>query len=386
MRHADHRTERILFLDGLPNLQNVLEALQGDLDLELAAIVDVRAAIAHSEGIANSISRDLFKDILHGEEEHIYWLETQFSLIKDHWRRARHAEQDSELNQGHLPARSGGPSRTGVRPFLDGFVTARLYLILFPGMARMASRPPPRFVVRRHDDVSHRWRWLWWGLAWLASLLLLGLILRALDGRVTPLVSNHRQQRALLSQIDDLKQQVANLQRSAQVNAVATKALRGTLTQREEELSGLRADLGFYSRLVGGDAQRQGLKLQEVKLAPIANSRGWNLILSLTQSAKRGDETTGNATVSVEGLRGDKVITLDWSALGDAAQKDGLPFHFTYFQQLQGTIVLPGNFRPTRLRIHIQPASGAPVTRAVSWAAAMSGNITTAEGDHDAQP
>ncbi|SHM36986.1 bacterioferritin [Rhodanobacter sp. OK091] len=92
MKHADHLIERILFLDGLPNLQhlgklrigeNVLESMQGDLDLELAAVVDLRAAIAHSEGIADYISRDLFKDILHDEEEHIDWLETQFSLIKD---------------------------------------------------------------------------------------------------------------------------------------------------------------------------------------------------------------------------------------------------------------------------------------------------------------
>ena len=90
MKHADHLIERILFLDGLPNLQhlgklrigeNALEALQGDLDLELAAVVDLRAAIAHSEGIADYISRDLFKNILHDEEEHIDWLETQLDLI-----------------------------------------------------------------------------------------------------------------------------------------------------------------------------------------------------------------------------------------------------------------------------------------------------------------
>ena len=115
--------------------------------------------------------------------------------------------------------------------------------------------------------------------------------------------------RRLLSQIDDLKQQIATLQRAAQVDEVATRSLRGTLAQREEELSGLRADLGFYSRLVGGDAQRQGLRLQEVKLQPITGSRGWNLTLSLTQNAKRGEESTGNATVSVEGLRNDKVVS-----------------------------------------------------------------------------
>jgi bacterioferritin len=92
MKHADRLIERILFLDGLPNLQrlgklrigeNPLEALQGDLDLEMAATTDLREGIKYCEGIADYISRDLLKHILHDEEEHIDWLETQFSLIKD---------------------------------------------------------------------------------------------------------------------------------------------------------------------------------------------------------------------------------------------------------------------------------------------------------------
>jgi bacterioferritin len=92
MRHADHLIERILFLDGLPNLQhlgklrigeNALEALKGDLALEYDAVKDLRHAIAHSEGVADYVSRDMFKSILHDEEEHIDWLETQFSLIRE---------------------------------------------------------------------------------------------------------------------------------------------------------------------------------------------------------------------------------------------------------------------------------------------------------------
>ncbi len=252
----------------------------------------------------------------------------------------------------------------------------------------MASRPPPRFVVRRHDDSGQRRHWLWLGAAWLGSLALTALMVSLLSSRhaTAPVRVDLHEQRKLLAQIDDLKQQVANLQRAAQVNEIATRSVRGTLAQREKELSSLRSDLGFYSRLVGGDDQRQGLKLQEVKLQPIAGSRGWNLSLSLTQNAKRGDSLTGHVVVSVEGLRNNKVTRLDWPELGNTAQKDGLPFRFTYFQQLHGSIVLPADFRPTRLRIHVQPGSGAPVDRSVAWAAALSGNITTAEGDQDAQP
>ncbi|HET7329548.1 bacterioferritin [Dyella sp.] len=92
MKHADRLIERILFLEGLPNLQHlgklrigehVLECIQGDLDLELMAVQDLRAAIAHSEGVADYVSRDLFKEILRSEEDHIDWLETQLSLVKD---------------------------------------------------------------------------------------------------------------------------------------------------------------------------------------------------------------------------------------------------------------------------------------------------------------
>jgi hypothetical protein len=244
----------------------------------------------------------------------------------------------------------------------------------------MASRPPPRFVVRPHDDASQRRFRLWLGVAWLISLLLTGWIVGTLAWRTTPAAVDHRQARALAAQNDALRQQIANLTRAQQVTEIATRSLRGTLTEREEEINGLRTDLGFYSRLVGGGAQREGLKVQEVQLRPVRGSRAWNLALSLTQNAKRGSDVQGIVTLSVEGVRGDKVVALDWAALGDAAQQEGLPFRFRYFQQLHATFVLPADYKPTRLRIHVQPAGEEAIERTVAWNEALSGNLTTIEG------
>jgi bacterioferritin len=90
MKHADKLIERILFLDGLPNLQtlgklkigeNPREALKGDLHVEEVAIPDLRAAISFCESVQDYGSRDLLQSILNSEEEHVDWLETQLALM-----------------------------------------------------------------------------------------------------------------------------------------------------------------------------------------------------------------------------------------------------------------------------------------------------------------
>lgn len=91
MKHADDLIERILFLEGIPNLQDLgklrigedtKEILECDLALEMDAIPDLRDAIEYAESVRDYVSRDLFNHILEDEEEHVDWLETQLGLIE----------------------------------------------------------------------------------------------------------------------------------------------------------------------------------------------------------------------------------------------------------------------------------------------------------------
>lgn len=112
MKHADRLIERILFLDGLPNLQDlnklligesVQEILSCDLRLEQAAMPVLREAVAYCEGVRDFVSRELFVSILDGEEEHVDFLETQLGLIEKIG-----IENYVQLQSGHAASEAAG--------------------------------------------------------------------------------------------------------------------------------------------------------------------------------------------------------------------------------------------------------------------------------------
>jgi bacterioferritin len=102
MKHAQSLTDRVLFLEGVPNLQklgklaigeSVPEQLANDLKLESQALTLLRGAIKICWDASDHVSREMLEDILENEEEHVDWLETQLALIKDLGKEAYLAEQ-----------------------------------------------------------------------------------------------------------------------------------------------------------------------------------------------------------------------------------------------------------------------------------------------------
>ena len=166
---------------------------------------------------------------------------------------------------------------------------------------------------------------------------------------------------------EELQKQLTVLQRDRQVSQIADRVLQKNLAERDEEIRSLRADQAFYSKLAGAGAPPGGLAVHGVTLTPVARTRAWNFTVTLTHSAEGAREIQGTLSLAVEGVRADKLVTLEWPALAGPNAGAGLPFDFKYFQQVQGTLMLPADFTPNRVRVVLQPRGGAAVTRVLGW-------------------
>ena len=219
--------------------------------------------------------------------------------------------------------------------------------------------PPPRF--RRGPVIA--------GIAVAIALVLGGWGLwRVLAGGAgddaTP-----AQLRAQQRRIESLEQQVATLSRSDQISRDANRDLQATLSERDEEIAGLRADVAFYERFVGATAQRRGLSVHELTLQP-QDEQAWHFTATLTQNLNRGAVNAGRLLVSVEGTEAGKLRRLAWSDLRQQPNAPGVPYSFKYFQQVEGDLLLPPGFKPVRVIARVVPQSGAAVEQSFPWAQA----------------
>ena len=174
----------------------------------------------------------------------------------------------------------------------------------------------------------------------------------------------------LRSEIDGLRQDVATLSRSDQVSREANRDLQLTLAERDEEISALRADVAFYERLVGSTSQRRGLTVHGLRLQSQGEG-AWHFTATLTQTLNRAAVSSGTLTVEVEGSRNDSLERLAWDDLRQTGDAPGVDYSFKYFQQVEGDLLLPADFKPLRVIVHLAPPRGQAVEQSFTWAEAV---------------
>lgn len=235
--------------------------------------------------------------------------------------------------------------------------------------------PPPRLTVRPIDaPLGARARLLLAAL-WLATIAGAALagahyaapLMGSIQGQ---LVALRDASSRLQTELADAQATASSADRDAQVAQTANRELQDTLREREQEIAALRADLGFYQRLVGG-TQRRTLGVHEIKLAPLADPRAFSFALTLTQNLKKAALTEGRAEIAVEGVRDGRVVTVPWTQLSGREDDEPLRFSFKYFQRLEGTLALPEGLLPNRILVTAASGAGERAEQAVAWSEAL---------------
>ncbi|MEP6906443.1 MAG: DUF6776 family protein [Pseudoxanthomonas sp.] len=167
------------------------------------------------------------------------------------------------------------------------------------------------------------------------------------------------------SRLHQLSQRETTLTVSDKISRNANGDLQGTLAERDEEISALRADIAFYERLVGPTQQRKGLNVFSSEFAPGAGA-AWHYQIVLTQNLNRGAISQGRMRFVVEGVRAGKLATVDWAELNQRPGMQGQGFSFRYFQSLEGQVMLPRDFTPQRVRVLLDGEDVA-VEQAFDW-------------------
>jgi cell division protein FtsB len=228
----------------------------------------------------------------------------------------------------------------------------------------------PDFVVRARNPSRELRVRLFIAAAWLVSLVAVGAIVARYLPREASRVADTAALDAERKRNAALEARIAMLTRSEQVAKAALGDLQKSLRDRDEEIDGLRADLAFYGRLLGG--KREGLAVHALRVTQVPGSRAWNFIATLTQNFKRGDETSGRLSVAIEGVAAGKLATVEWKDLAQGGNVSGIAYAFKYFEQVRGTMMLPDGFMPNRVVVHAE-GDGAHAEQSFAWADAVKG-------------
>lgn len=236
----------------------------------------------------------------------------------------------------------------------------------------MASTIFHHWLDQFHALSKTRRRWVIGGVGVLAFAVIFAL--GALFGRGVGF-PNGLEARAhrLAARNTELESRNQSLVQQQQTASTTVAALKQAMASRDVEMQTLKQEQAFYAKLIGIDGSRSGLGVHSIALTPVKNTNAWNFTVTLVNTAENADSARGKLTVAVEGVQGGKLTTLDWTHLSGSGGKDGIPFAFKFFQQVQGSLALPKGFVPNRIAVTLQPATGSSVTRKLDWSEALAG-------------
>ncbi|WP_395792627.1 DUF6776 family protein [Aquimonas sp.] len=248
------------------------------------------------------------------------------------------------------------------------------------------SNPSPFVIVPRSHAGRRFSPWLW--LLWLLSLAAVGMAVYRLAPTPAGSANEGPSTGELTEQVGSLEDRLARLRqrnvilkRSDEVSRTANQELQRDLADRDERIAALEADVAFYERLVGGSAQRQGLSIHSLSMQA-ADSGAHHFRLTLTQNVKTTQLSRGSLRLSIEGVRDGQLAKLEWSDLlqvEQAGQAAPIEFAFKYFQQIEGTVMLPTGFTPHSVKVSVDGESGRS-ERSIPWADTQPATATVPPG------
>ncbi|MEJ2566003.1 MAG: hypothetical protein P8141_08555 [Gammaproteobacteria bacterium] len=153
----------------------------------------------------------------------------------------------------------------------------------------------------------------------------------------------------------DLSQQVANLEREKQVDQRAYADIKASLESMQDEISELKEEVAFYRGIAAPQDAAQGVRIQGLQLSGNGSERGYSYKLVLVQMTKGRRVTRGTIKLTAQGVL--NKVQKEYS-FGELAGKNAIgKFHFKYFGEMEGDIILPADFNPTRVVVHVKVES-----------------------------
>jgi hypothetical protein len=165
---------------------------------------------------------------------------------------------------------------------------------------------------------------------------------RALQGAVDDLQQGN----------DDLRQRLATNERAMEIDKQAYADINGSLESMQNEISELKEEVAFYRGIVAPQESAQGVRVQKLQLTANGGEHGYSYKLVLVQTTKDAPVTRGAIRLTVQGLLDQAQKEYSFGELS-GQNTEGEKFRFKYFGKTEGDIILPANFIPTRVVVHV---------------------------------